>query len=136
MTTMTPWGSWALLRETPTQDWKLLTILPSAFLSLQRHKNHAELWTAIHKVRVLLGKDVDDLRVHDLEPGQTIQVPCGWYHSLINRSTADALVLEQRTSTSDTNANVREFDVERVYDNYQRAPAFPFGLVQRIMSKF
>jgi mannose-6-phosphate isomerase-like protein (cupin superfamily) len=130
-----PWGSWELLRETPLKDWKLLTISPGAFLSLQRHKNHSETWTAIHGVRVILGESLESLRVHDIEPGQTIQVPRGWYHSIVNRSTLPAYVLEERTSVSETNANVREQDIERVYDNYGRAKAFPFGLVQKMFSK-
>ena len=132
---ITPWGSWELLRETPLKDWKLLTLSPGAFLSLQRHKNHSETWTAIHKVRVILGQDLNNLHVHDLEPGQTIQVPREWYHSMMNRSTNDVLMLEERTSISDTNANVREYDIERVYDNYGRAPSFPFGIVQKMLSK-
>jgi mannose-6-phosphate isomerase-like protein (cupin superfamily) len=75
-----PWGTYQVLDEADTHKAKRLTVDPGHRLSYQLHHRRAEHWVIVAgQARVTL----DDV-VHDLGPGQAIDIPCRAKHRIEN----------------------------------------------------
>jgi mannose-6-phosphate isomerase-like protein (cupin superfamily) len=93
---------------------KRLCLQPGCRLSLQRHRHRSEHWVVVAGT----GRVLCDGEERAVGPGSTLLVPAGAVH----RATADPdgpllLVEVQR------GALLREDDIERLADDYGRAPA-------------
>lgn len=123
------------MRSETLKDFKLLTIDPRQYLSLQKHANHEEVWLAITNIRVIVGNDLNALKVRDVQAGEYVRVPCGWYHTIINPTDQLMLVFEERITLHGAKIN-RDTDIERVYDDYGRSrDLFPMDLRLKMLSK-
>jgi mannose-1-phosphate guanylyltransferase/mannose-6-phosphate isomerase len=110
-----PWGSFDQFLSNAVGTVKVITVEPHQRLSLQRHRLREELW------RVLDGPvdiTLDDTQWR-AEAGETIWIPRGAVHRLGNSGGLCVRVLEIAFGTFD------EGDIERLDDDYQRAPISP-----------
>lgn len=105
-----PWGSFEQLVANERVTVKIITVQPGHRLSLQRHCNRAEMWTALD---VPMTVRVDD-RSWTLQPGERLVVPAGSLHRLGNDEDRPGRVLEICFGEFD------EADIERLEDDYTR----------------
>lgn len=107
-----PWGWFETLADGDGYRVKRLCIRAGQRISLQRHRHRSEHWVVVAGEGSLeCGGACMAAR-----PGTSLEVPCGAIH----RATAtggDLLIVEiQRGDT------LREDDIERLEDDYGRAP--------------
>jgi mannose-1-phosphate guanylyltransferase/mannose-6-phosphate isomerase len=113
LTVERPWGSFDVLLSNAPATVKVITVAAGQRLSLQRHQSRDEMW------QVLDGRvdvEVDGQRSRP-GPGQRVWVRRGATHRLGNSSDQPIHVLEVAFGDFD------EDDIERLEDDYQRAPA-------------
>lgn len=114
-TTETPWGYYQILSLSGHGDaetcMKEISVRPYAMLSLQRHQGRSELWEVAEGA---LGVVLDGA-FHELHKGQTIFLPRGCAHAMINLSHEPLRVYETLTGLC------RERDNVRLADGYGRA---------------
>ena len=109
-----PWGSFTVLEDATTHKVKTLTVNPGQRLSYQRHQQRAEHWFVVTgEAHVTL-----DGVGHRLVRGDAIDIPRGAAHRIANPG-ADVLVFVE-VQHGDSFA---EDDIERLDDDYGRAPA-------------
>lgn len=111
-TEIRPWGSYQNLFEAEGYLVKIIEVSPGNRLSLQRHSKREEFWTVIEGS----GKAIVNDREISLEPGGTITIGCRDIHRIINNGDVPLLVLELQKG------ECREDDIERLEDDYNRAP--------------
>lgn len=111
-----PWGSYRTLQVGPGFLVKHIRIAPGGRLSLQTHAHRAEHWMVIEgHARVTLGETRDTLKVIDLGPHQSIDIPLGWVHRLENVTDSPAAIIEVQSGDL-----LSEDDIERLDDVYGR----------------
>ena len=111
-----PWGSWTLLYEAEGIKVKLIEVAPGHRLSLQYHHHRSEHWTCIAgRANAQVGDEVIEM-----EPRSSVEIPLGMLHRLGNLGIEPALIVEVQRGRI-----LREDDIVRVEDDYQRAPAQP-----------
>ena len=75
-----PWGSYLVLDDADTHKAKRITVDPGHRLSYQMHHRRAEHWVIVTgQARITL----DDV-VHELGPGEAIDIPRGARHRIEN----------------------------------------------------
>jgi mannose-6-phosphate isomerase-like protein (cupin superfamily) len=111
MITEKPWGYYKILYENyPEFKVKELVVNPRSFLSLQRHRQRSEQWTAIiGDPTVLLGSHRDLLETIQLKKHQMLNIPVGHWHQLRNDTNYVVKVLEIQFGES-----CEETDIERI----------------------
>lgn len=106
-----PWGWFETLGQGEGYLVKRLWIEPGARISLQRHRHRREQWV------VVAGTGLLECEGRHLEaaPGTLLTVPCGAVHRASAGSSALVIVEVQQGS------DLREDDIERLADDYDRA---------------
>ena len=108
-----PWGRFAVVDRGEGYQVKRLVVDAGQRTSLQRHVHRVEQWTVVsgHGVAHVGGVE------HVLHGGDTVRVPAGAEHRLTNRANEPLVIVEVQTG-----AYLGEDDIERVEDDYGRAP--------------
>src|SRR4051812_47091262 len=84
-----PWGTFQVLDEHEAFKVKRITVDPGQRLSYQLHHRRAEHWSVVGgRARVTL----DDV-VHELDAGQSIDIPLGARHRVENPVATDGGIL-------------------------------------------
>lgn len=111
-----PWGHFRLLDAGPGFVVKALLVKGRQRLSLQRHARRDEQWVvAMGAGTAVLG----DMKIA-LKVGDSLRVPRGATHRLINPGVEPMVIVEVQTGEPD------EDDIERLEDDYGRkSPALP-----------
>ncbi len=106
-----PWGSFQSLASGSGYQVKHIVVNPGAALSLQMHHHRAEHWTVIKgKGIVTCGEQEQELQVNE-----SIFIPLGAKHRLVNRETAVLEVIEVQVGDY-----LGEDDIVRFEDRYGR----------------
>ena len=108
-----PWGWFETLGTGEGYLVKRLWIRAGQRISLQRHRHRSEHWV------VVAGNGTLECNgsLHKASPGTALEVPCGAVHRAAAGS-ADLLIVEVQRGDQ-----LREDDIERLADDYQRVPA-------------
>lgn len=112
-----PWGSWHVLEEVPGYKVKRLHVLPGARLSYQSHEHRSEHWFVASGTATCV---VDDEPVL-VGPGESLDIPVGAKHRIMNGGPADLVVIEVQRGRY-----TGEDDIVRYADDYGRTS--PTGL--------
>jgi mannose-1-phosphate guanylyltransferase/mannose-6-phosphate isomerase len=109
-----PWGNYERLDLGTRYQVKRIVVKPGGVLSLQRHRHRAEHWVVVDgRAEVTIGDTVETLG-----PNESVYVPLGAVHRLANRGTMPVVLIEVQTGNY-----LGEDDIERLADDYNRAPA-------------
>ena len=85
-----PWGSFTILADEQDHKVKRLVVKPGHRLSLQRHKYRNEHWLVISGTARVNHNGT----VHNLEPGQSIDIGRGDLHRVENSTALDLVFIE------------------------------------------
>lgn len=107
-----PWGSWHVLDVDEGYKVKRIQVNPGARLSYQSHAQRSEHWV------VLAGEAtaIIDGEVLRARPGQSIDVPRGARHRLMNDGETELVIIEVQRG-----AYTGEDDIVRYDDDYGRS---------------
>ncbi len=106
-----PWGHQEVFTTNESTTVKILTVVPGARLSLQRHAHRDEMWIILDEgVRAVVGETEQAYPV-----GSRVWVPRGTVHRLLNNGEVPARVMEISFGDFD------ECDIERLQDDFARA---------------
>jgi mannose-1-phosphate guanylyltransferase/mannose-6-phosphate isomerase len=110
-TTVRPWGRFTQFTLNHPTTVKVIEVQPGAVLSLQRHRQRAELWIPLDPTLEV------EVEGHSWRPGveEPVWIPVGATHRLAAPGDAGGRVLEIAFGQFD------EDDIERLADNYGRA---------------
>jgi mannose-6-phosphate isomerase-like protein (cupin superfamily) len=109
-----PWGTWEVVATGDGHVVKRITVLPGARLSLQRHRHREEHWVMVKGAAdVTIGA-----RTFPSATGEHVHVPCGALHRIANPGSEPLVFIEVQQG-----AVLDEDDIERVEDDFGRAPA-------------
>ena len=109
-----PWGTYQSIHKVDHLGFqvKQIVVKPNSRLSLQYHNHRSEHWILVSgSLTCQVGEDF-----HELTRNQTIYVPKGVKHRMINTSDGDATLIEVQIGDS-----VAEEDIVRLQDDYGRA---------------
>lgn len=108
-----PWGDNKVLEARIDQFGKQSDIVkkeikvkPGFMLSLQRHRGREELWEVKNGILTV----ISDGKVHTVKAGDSIQLPKGNVHCMVNRDGAPVAVIETQSGTCREADNVRLID--------------------------
>jgi uncharacterized cupin superfamily protein len=87
---------------------------PGYMLSLQRHRGRAEIWEVTEGVLTV----IMDGKRHDVEAGNSITLPKGSVHCMINSSDKPVVVRETQTGICRESDNIRLVD-------FNNRPTYP-----------
>ena len=107
------WGHFTVLHDTGKVKVKELFVKPSHCLSYQRHEMRSEFWVVQQGVaRVVLNAtdNTDNDRTEVLREGETISIPVGWWHQVINIGKEPLIIVETQYGTA-----CDEDDIERKF---------------------
>jgi mannose-1-phosphate guanylyltransferase/mannose-6-phosphate isomerase len=117
-----PWGNYERLDIGARYQVKRIVVKPGGVLSLQRHRHRTEHWVVVDgRAEVTIGDTVETLG-----PNESVYVPLGAVHRLANRGTMPVVLIEVQTGNY-----LGEDDIERLADDYNRAPAMAAPLASR-----
>lgn len=105
-----PWGS-NRVREARTENGvdvciKEITVKPGFMLSLQRHRGREELWEVTDGVLTVI---MDGKRL-DIPAGESVTLPKGSVHCMINSSDKPVTVVETQSGICREKDNIRLVD--------------------------
>jgi len=106
-----PWGYYRVISDEPDHKIKKIYVYPGKRLSLQRHQRRSEHWYIIHG-RAIVTLDAKDIH---LEAGNSIDIPQGSFHRIMNAGMENLTFIEVQTG-----GYFGEDDIERVEDDYGR----------------
>jgi mannose-6-phosphate isomerase len=109
-----PWGSWHVLDVGPGYKVKRIQVDPGQRLSYQTHEHRSEHWVVIFGIATCLL----DGETRTAGPGQSIDVPVGTAHRIINEHTEELVIIEVQHG-----AYTGEDDITRLEDDYGREHA-------------
>ncbi len=113
-----PWGSNQVVEARLEGDSEIcikqITVKPGYMLSLQRHRGRKELWEVTEGVLTVIA---DGVR-HDSPAGQSITLPLGTVHCMINSSDAPVSVRETQSGICREKDNIRLLD-------FNNRPTYP-----------
>jgi len=107
-----PWGFYKVFCDSPSQKIKQIVIYPGRRLSLQRHRHRDEHWFMVQGCAVVTRNNEE---LH-LKAGESLDVPRGTWHRVMNPGTEDVIFIEVQTGDY-----FGEDDIERIEDDYGRA---------------
>ncbi|WP_417799097.1 mannose-1-phosphate guanylyltransferase/mannose-6-phosphate isomerase [Terasakiella pusilla] len=107
-----PWGHYRTLARDTCYLIKEIEVSPGASLSTQYHNHRAEHWVVIEG-SAYVHKDEDRIVVN---PNESVFIPQGAVHRLINKGDQPLRLIEVQTGTY-----LSEDDIVRLEDNYGRA---------------
>jgi mannose-6-phosphate isomerase len=108
-----PWGYYQVISDEPDLKVKKIYVYPGKRLSLQRHQRRSEHWYIIRGQAIVTLGSRD---VH-LESGNSIDIPQGSFHRIMNAGKENLAFIEVQTGDY-----FGEDDIERVEDDYGRVP--------------
>jgi mannose-6-phosphate isomerase-like protein (cupin superfamily) len=111
MEAICPWGRYQVIGEAQGYKVKRITVHSCRRLSLQRHRRRAEHWFILQG-DALVTKDGKELA---MTSGQSIDIPAGCWHRILNRGEEDLIFVEIQTGD-----HFGEDDIERIEDDYGR----------------
>lgn len=107
-----PWGTFQVLDDQSRWKVKRIVVEPGKRLSYQRHARRAEHWVVVAGfAHVTL-----DETLHELGPGDSIDIPLGGAHRVENPGDADLVFIEVQTGDY-----FGEDDIVRLDDDFGRA---------------
>jgi len=106
-----PWGYYENLLERDDHKVKQLVVNPGERLSLQKHQRRAEHWTVVSGEALVTVAEKEIL----LKPGQSIDVPRGAVHRIMNPGEVPAVLIEVQMGDY-----FGEDDIIRLEDDYAR----------------
>lgn len=106
-----PWGSWHILDEDKGYKVKRIHVNPGARLSYQSHAHRSEHWVVLMGTATAIIDDMELLA----NPGQSIDVPQGAKHRLINNGDSELVIIEVQRGDY-----TGEDDIVRFSDDYGR----------------
>lgn len=113
-----PWGSNQVIQSKKEngQDIciKKITVKPGYMLSLQRHRGREELWEVEEGVLTVI---LDGER-YDVPAGQSITLPKGAVHCMVNSSDMPVTVIETQSGSCREKDNIRLLD-------FNNRPTYP-----------
>ncbi|WP_020184941.1 cupin domain-containing protein [Methylopila sp. 73B] len=109
-----PWGTWEVIAGGENYAVKRIVVSPGARLSLQKHQHREEHWIVVEGEGIVTR---DDERI-PVKTGVAVHLPLHCVHRVENPGKVDLVFIEvQRGDPLD------EDDIERIEDDYGRAPA-------------
>lgn len=109
-----PWGTYECILTEEKYQVKRLIIKPMSKLSLQYHKHRSEHWTVVRGIlHIQIGEDT-----HLLQENQSIYVPTGVKHRIINNTYTASVLIE--TQIAQNGGLIDEADIVRLEDDYGR----------------
>jgi mannose-6-phosphate isomerase-like protein (cupin superfamily) len=113
-----PWGSNQVLESKKENGVEIcikkITVKPGYMLSLQRHRGREELWAVEEGVLTVISNG----ERHDVPAGESITLPKGAVHCMINSSHAPVTVIETQTGICREKDNIRLLD-------FNNRPTYP-----------
>jgi len=106
-----PWGYYQVLSEKDDHKVKRVIVYPGKRLSLQRHHYRAEHWYIVHGEAVVT-LDTGEI---PLKKGESIDIPCGSVHRVMNPGKENLSFIEIQTGDY-----FGEDDIERIEDDFGR----------------
>lgn len=106
-----PWGYYEVISGEPDHKVKRIVVYPGKRLSLQRHRLRAEHWYIIYGNATV---DLDGQNLF-LEAGQSVDIPRGALHRVMNPGTENLTFIEIQIGVY-----FGENDIERIEDDYGR----------------
>ncbi|AZI67423.1 cupin domain-containing protein [Kaistella daneshvariae] len=106
-----PWGKYFVLVDEPHYKLKRIEVLPGHRLSYQFHHKRQEYWTIVEGAATVI---LDDEEI-SLSYGQSIFIPQGAKHRIMNLSEKPVVFIEVQTGTY-----FGEDDIVRLQDDYER----------------
>lgn len=106
-----PWGFYQVLSDEPTHKVKTIIVYPWQRLSLQRHRRRREHWYLIQGQAIVTRDDTEI----SLIGGQSIEIPQGAWHRIMNAGGENLIIIEVQTGSY-----FGEDDIERADDDYGR----------------
>ncbi len=107
-----PWGSWHVLDVGEGYKVKRIHVNPGCRLSYQEHAFRSEHWVVIAGVATA----IVDGELYTAHPGESVDVPQGAKHRLVNEGTEELVIVEVQRGTY-----TGEDDIVRHEDDYGRA---------------
>jgi mannose-6-phosphate isomerase len=107
-----PWGAFVVLDDGPAAKVKRITVDPGKRLSYQLHHRRAEHWFVVAGTAHVT---LDDI-VHEVPPGQAIDIPLGTAHRVQNLGSEPLVFIEVQQGDY-----FGEDDIVRLSDDYGRA---------------
>jgi mannose-6-phosphate isomerase-like protein (cupin superfamily) len=101
-----PWGSNRVVGTGPDFCLKEIIVKPGYMLSLQRHRGREELWEVTDGILTA----IVDGAIHEIPAGQSITLPKGSVHCMINRSEDPVTIREKQTGICRELDNIRLID--------------------------
>lgn len=106
-----PWGKYYVLEDEPQYKLKRIEVNPGQRLSYQYHHHRQEFWTIVEGEAVVVLDGAD----HHLKYGESIFIPLGAKHRIMNLSEKLLIFVEVQTGTY-----FGEDDIVRLDDDYER----------------
>lgn len=106
-----PWGKYEVLLDSLNCKVKQITVNPGGKLSYQYHTQRREQWTIVKGEAVII---LDDEKLFRVE-GESIKIPLGAKHRIINDGEEDLIFIEVQTGSY-----FGEDDIIRIEDEYNR----------------
>jgi mannose-6-phosphate isomerase len=106
-----PWGFYEILLDTDYTKVKQITVNPDQRLSYQYHNKRKECWTIVKGSATII---LDDKKVFKNQ-GESITIPLGARHRIINETDEILIFIEVQTGKS-----FDEEDIIRIEDDYGR----------------
>jgi mannose-6-phosphate isomerase len=107
-----PWGYYEVLADENDHKVKRIIVYPGKRLSLQRHRRRSEHWFILYG-RAVVAVDLEEL---ELQAGQSVDIPLGAAHRILNAGDENLAFIEIQTGEY-----FGEDDIERLQDDYGRA---------------
>jgi mannose-6-phosphate isomerase len=106
-----PWGYYEVLANEHDHKVKRIVVYPGKRLSLQRHRRRIEHWFILYGDAIV----TVDLEEFSLKAGQSVDIPRGALHRILNAGDGDLAFIEVQTGEY-----FGEDDIERLQDDYGR----------------
>ena len=106
-----PWGKYYVLEDEAHYKLKRIEVNPGQRLSYQYHHHRQEFWTIVEGNAVVVLDDAE----HHLTYGESIFIPQGAKHRIMNLSEKPVIFIEVQTGTY-----FGEDDIVRLEDDYER----------------
>lgn len=107
------WGHFTVIYDTGNVKVKELNVKPSHCLSYQKHNKRSEFWVVQRGVARVITNHTNDTifdKTIVLNVGDTIQIPVGYWHQVVNIGKEPLIIVETQYGM-----DCEEEDVERKY---------------------
>jgi mannose-6-phosphate isomerase len=106
-----PWGIFEILLDSEKTKVKRITVNPNAALSYQYHHKRSEHWVIIEGIATIILDGIE----HTVMEGNSIYIPVGAKHRIINKQKHPLIFIEVQIGTY-----FGEDDIVRIEDIYDR----------------